>query len=130
MAQGYARATGCPGVVVVQAGYPAMNLVTPLVDAWMDSTPLVCLVVHQGDDLDGCRPRLSELARPIAKRSWIAPSAGELLDAMTAALREATTGRWRPVVVERPPPRSAATWAGRASPRTTVAGSSTSIAQL
>jgi acetolactate synthase I/II/III large subunit len=100
MAQGYARATGRPGVVVVQAGYPAMHLVTPLGDAWMDSTPLVCLVEHRGDELDEYRPRLAELAGPITKRSWIATDAGELRDAMIAALDEATTGRWRPVVVE------------------------------
>src|SRR3954453_19230260 len=43
MAQGYARASGRPGVVLATSGPGATNLVTPIADARMDSTPLVCI---------------------------------------------------------------------------------------
>src|SRR6188472_3562007 len=43
MAQGYARASGKVGVVFATSGPGATNLVTPIADAWSDSTPLVCI---------------------------------------------------------------------------------------
>src|SRR5665811_2513028 len=43
MAQGYAQATGRPGVAIVTSGPGATNIVTPLADAYMDSTPLVVI---------------------------------------------------------------------------------------
>src|ERR1044071_9161291 len=43
MAEGYARASGKVGVAVATSGPGATNLVTPIADAWMDSTPLVCI---------------------------------------------------------------------------------------
>jgi len=43
MAEGYARASGRPGVAIATSGPGATNLVTPIADAWMDSTPLVCI---------------------------------------------------------------------------------------
>src|SRR4029079_13154968 len=43
MAEGYARASGRAGVAVATSGPGATNLVTPIADAWMDSTPLVCI---------------------------------------------------------------------------------------
>ena len=43
MAQGYARASGRVGVAIATSGPGATNLVTPIADAWMDSTPLVCI---------------------------------------------------------------------------------------
>src|SRR4029450_9736178 len=42
MAEGYARASGKVGVAMATSGPGATNLVTPIADAWMDSTPLVC----------------------------------------------------------------------------------------
>jgi hypothetical protein len=43
MAEGYARASGRAGVAIATSGPGATNLVTPIADAWMDSTPLVCI---------------------------------------------------------------------------------------
>ena len=43
MAEGYARASGQVGVAIATSGPGATNLVTPIADAWMDSTPLVCI---------------------------------------------------------------------------------------
>src|SRR2546421_6293804 len=43
MAEGYARASGRVGVAIATSGPGATNLVTPIADAWMDSTPLVCI---------------------------------------------------------------------------------------
>jgi acetolactate synthase-1/2/3 large subunit len=43
MAEGYAQATGRPGVMMVTSGPSATNVVTPLADAYMDSTSLVCI---------------------------------------------------------------------------------------
>src|SRR5690606_15372836 len=42
-AEGYARASGRPGVCVATSGPGATNLVTPIADAWMDSTPLIAI---------------------------------------------------------------------------------------
>src|SRR3970282_602476 len=46
MAEGYARATGRVGVAIATSGPGATNLVTPIADAWLDSTPLVCLTAQ------------------------------------------------------------------------------------
>ncbi len=43
MAEGYAHATGLPGVAIVTSGPAATNMVTPLADAMLDSVPLVCI---------------------------------------------------------------------------------------
>ena len=43
MAEGYAHATGRPGVAMVTSGPAATNIVTPLADAYMDSVPMVCI---------------------------------------------------------------------------------------
>ncbi len=43
MAEGYARASGRVGVAIATSGPGATNLVTPIANAWMDSTPLVCI---------------------------------------------------------------------------------------
>ena len=43
MAEGYAHATGRPGVAMVTSGPGATNIVTPLADAYMDSVPMVCI---------------------------------------------------------------------------------------
>ena len=54
MAEGYAQATGKPGVAMVTSGPPATNIVTPLCDAYLDSIPMVVIT-------DKCLQRQSEL---------------------------------------------------------------------
>ena len=53
MAQGYARASGRVGVAFATSGPGATNLVTPIADAWMDSTPLVCVTGQVRSQLIG-----------------------------------------------------------------------------
>ena len=53
MAQGYARASGRVGVAIATSGPGATNLVTPIADAWMDSTPLVCITGQVRSSLIG-----------------------------------------------------------------------------
>src|SRR5262245_53318662 len=73
MAQGYARASGNTGVVLAFSRQGVTNLVTPVADAWMDSTPLVCIAamppVTAPADL---RRQWSarELMAPVVKGAW------------------------------------------------------------
>src|SRR5262249_31811392 len=53
MAEGYARASGRVGVAIATSGPGATNLVTPIADAWMDSTPLVCITGQVRSNLIG-----------------------------------------------------------------------------
>ena len=61
MAEGYAEATGRPGVAMVTSGPAATNIVTPLADAYMDSIPLVCIT---GSGHDGARSGPTPSRRP------------------------------------------------------------------
>ena len=80
MAEGYAHATGRPGVAMVTSGPAATNIVTPLCDAYMDSIPMV---VHHRP---GARPRRSAPTRsrsatpsasrmPVTKHNWLVTDA-------------------------------------------------------
>ena len=63
MAQGYARASGRVGVAIATSGPGATNLVTPIADAWMDSTPLVCITGQVRSTLIG-------IVIPVMSHSW------------------------------------------------------------
>src|SRR5271167_3310060 len=75
MAQGYARASGRPGVVFATSGPGATNLVTPIADAQMDSTPLVCITGQVRwtaigtDAFQECD--ITGITMPIVKHSWL-----------------------------------------------------------
>jgi acetolactate synthase-1/2/3 large subunit len=106
MAEAYARATGRPGVVFATSGPGATNLVTPIADAQMDSTPLVCVTGQVRADLIGTQAfqecDIVGVTRPLVKGSWLVRDPGELAETVRAAYRLATSGRPGPVLVDVP----------------------------
>jgi acetolactate synthase-1/2/3 large subunit len=106
MAEGYARASGRVGVAIATSGPGATNLVTPIADAWMDSTPLVCITGQVRSHLIGTDAfqecDITGLTIPIVKHSWLVKNAAELPAVMKAAFHVARTGRCGPVLVDVP----------------------------
>ena len=81
-AEGYARSTGLPGVVLVTSGPGATNMVTPLTDALMDSIPLVCITGQVPTHLIG-NDAFQEcdtvgITRPCTKHNWLVRDVNDL----------------------------------------------------
>ena len=106
MAQGYARASGRVGVAIATSGPGATNLVTPIADAWMDSTPLVCITGQVRSNLIGSDAfqecDITGITIPIVKHSWLVQDVEELPHVLKAAFHVARTGRCGPVLVDVP----------------------------
>jgi acetolactate synthase-1/2/3 large subunit len=106
MAEGYARASGRVGVAIATSGPGATNLVTPIADAWMDSTPLVCITGQVKSFLIGTDAfqecDITGITLPIVKHSWLVQDVNELPHVMKAAFHVASTGRCGPVLVDVP----------------------------
>ncbi|MGZ4383427.1 MAG: thiamine pyrophosphate-binding protein, partial [Gaiellaceae bacterium] len=104
MAEGYARASGRPGVAIATSGPGATNLVTPIADAWMDSTPIVCITGQVFSSLIGTdafqETDPTGITMPIVKHSWLIQDAEEIPQAIKSAFHVATTGRSGPVLVD------------------------------
>ncbi|MDI6027941.1 acetolactate synthase 3 large subunit [Corticibacterium sp. UT-5YL-CI-8] len=105
-AEGYARATGKPGVMLVTSGPGATNAVTPLQDALMDSIPLVCITGQVPTALIGS-DAFQEcdtvgITRPCTKHNWLVKDVNKLSAIIHEAFHVATTGRPGPVVVDIP----------------------------
>src|SRR5438552_4325729 len=105
-AEGYARSTGKPGVVLVTSGPGATNMVTPLTDALMDSIPVVCITGQVPTHLIG-NDAFQEcdtvgITRPCTKHNWLVKDVNELAATIHEAFHVATTGRPGPVVVDIP----------------------------
>jgi len=105
-AEGYARSTGKPGVVLVTSGPGATNAVTGLTDALMDSVPLVVLTGQVPTHLIGT-DAFQEcdtvgITRPCTKHNWLVKNVSELARVLHEAFEIATTGRPGPVVVDIP----------------------------
>jgi acetolactate synthase-1/2/3 large subunit len=105
-AEGYARSTGKPGVMLVTSGPGATNAVTPLQDALMDSIPLVCITGQVPTTLIGS-DAFQEcdtvgITRPCTKHNWLVRDVNELSRVIHQAFIVATTGRPGPVVVDIP----------------------------
>ncbi len=105
-AEGYARSTGKPGVVLVTSGPGATNAVTGLTDALMDSIPLVVLTGQVATHLIG-NDAFQEcdtvgITRPCTKHNWLVRDANDLARTIHEAFQIATTGRPGPVVVDIP----------------------------
>ena len=106
MAEGYAHVTGRPGVALVTSGPAATNLVTPLMDAFMDSIPMVAITgqvptaaigtdAFQECDTVG-------ITRSVTKHNELVMSADDLPRIIREAFHIATTGRPGPVLVDVP----------------------------
>lgn len=106
MAEGYARASGRVGVAFATSGPGATNLVTPIANAWMDSTPLVCVTGQVRRPLIGTDAfqecDITGITIPIVKHSWLVQDVEELPHVMKAAFHIARTGRCGPVLVDVP----------------------------
>ena len=104
MAEGYARASGRVGVAMATSGPGATNLVTPIADAWMDSTPLVCITGQVRSNLIGTdafqETDATGITMPIVKHSWLVQNVRELPQAMKDAFHVARSGRPGPVLVD------------------------------
>ena len=106
MAEGYALATGRPGVAMVTSGPGATNIVTPIANAHMDSTPLVVITgqvptANIGTDaFQECD--ITGITMGITKHNFLVTSADEIPRAVAAAFYIATTGRPGPVLIDVP----------------------------
>jgi acetolactate synthase I/II/III large subunit len=105
-AEGYARSTGKPGVVLVTSGPGATNSVTGLTDALMDSVPLVVITGQVATHLIG-NDAFQEcdtvgITRPCTKHNWLVRDVNDLARVIHEAFYIATTGRPGPVVVDIP----------------------------
>ncbi|OJU83905.1 MAG: acetolactate synthase, large subunit, biosynthetic type [Solirubrobacterales bacterium 70-9] len=106
MAEGYARATGRPGVVFATSGPGATNIVTPIANAQMDSTPLLCVTGQVRSDLIGTQAfqecDIVAVTRPLVKGSWLVREPAELAATVCEAYRLAAAGRPGPVLIDIP----------------------------
>jgi acetolactate synthase-1/2/3 large subunit len=123
-ADGYARASGRPGVCVATSGPGATNLVTGLATAHMDSTPVVAITGQVSRAMLG-RDAFQEtdiigITQPITKHSILVESVDDLADAVREAIAAATEGRPGPVLVDVPKDvqMGKTEWGGRAPGRT------------
>ena len=105
-AEGYARSTGRPGVVLVTSGPGATNAVTGLTDALMDSVPIVCLTGQVATHMIG-NDAFQEadtvgITRPCTKHNYLVKNVNDLARILHEAFYVATHGRPGPVVVDLP----------------------------
>ena len=130
-AEGYARSTGKPGVVLVTSGPGATNAVTGLTDALMDSIPMIVLsgqvpTFMIGNDAFQEADTVG-ITRPCTKHNWLVKDTARLAETIHQAFHVATHGRPGPVLVDIPkdvqfatagyvPPEKAST--GHYAPRT------------
>ena len=105
-AEGYARSTGKPGVVLVTSGPGATNMVTALTDAYMDSIPLVCITGQVPTHLIGTDAfqecDTTGITRPCTKHNWLVKDVNQIAETIHKAFRIATTGRPGPVLIDIP----------------------------
>ena len=105
-AEGYARSTGKPGVVLVTSGPGATNAVTGLTDALLDSIPLVVLTGQVPTFMIGSdafqEADTVGITRPCTKHNWLVKETDKLSDTLHHAFHVATTGRPGPVLIDIP----------------------------
>jgi len=105
-AQGYARTTGKPGVCMATSGPGALNLVTAIADARMDSVPLIALTGQVGTGVIGTdafqETPIVEVCRGITKHHYLVTDPADIARVMREAFHIATTGRPGPVLVDLP----------------------------
>ena len=101
MAEGYAKATGKPGVALVTSGPGMTNIVTPLVDAYMDSVPIVVFTGQVPTQLIG-NDAFQEadnvgISRPCTKYNFLVKDVNDLAEPIKEAINIAMPGRPGPV---------------------------------
>lgn len=105
-AEGYARATGKPGVVLVTSGPGATNAITGIADAWMDSIPMVVITGQVPTALIGTdafqEADTIGITRHCTKHNYLVKDPADLAATIKEAFQIATTGRPGPVVIDIP----------------------------
>ena len=105
-AEGYARSTGKPGVLLVTSGPGVTNAVTALTDAYMDSVPIVCISGQVPTHLIGTDAfqecDTTGITRPCTKHNWLVKDIKDLPKIIHKAFEVATTGRPGPVLIDIP----------------------------
>ncbi len=106
MAEGYAHATGRPGVAMVTSGPAATNIVTPLCDAYMDSVPMVVItgqVPYAAIGTDAFQEAdTTGITHAVTKHNFLITDAADIPRTIHEAFHIATTGRPGPVLVDIP----------------------------
>ena len=106
MADGYARATGKPGVVLVTSGPGATNCVTGLLTALMDSVPMIVLTGQTITSMLGKdafqEADVTGITYPVVKHSYLVKNAADIPRVMKEAFYIATSGRPGPVLIDLP----------------------------
>ena len=105
-ADGYARASGRVGVCTATSGPGAMNLVTGIANAYLDSIPLVAITWQVRSDLIGTdafqEADITGITLPIVKHSYLVKDPADLPRIVHEAFHIASTGRPGPVVIDIP----------------------------
>jgi acetolactate synthase I/II/III large subunit len=105
-AEGYAQATGRPGVAIVTSGPGATNIVTALADAYMDSIPLVVITGQVATAAIGTdafqEVDTTGITMSVTKHNWLVTDANDIPRIVKEAFHVATTGRPGPVVIDFP----------------------------
>ncbi len=121
-AEGYARSTGKPGVVLVTSGPGATNAVTGIADAYMDSIPLVIITGQVPTALIGTdafqEADTVGITRHCTKHNYLVQDPAKLAETVREAFRIATTGRPGPVLIDIPKDVQIALAEGRADDAT------------
>jgi acetolactate synthase-1/2/3 large subunit len=106
MADGYARATGRPGVCVTTSGPGATNLVTAIATAHMDSVPMIAITGQVRTNLIGNdafqEADMTGITRPITKHNFLVKDVADLARTVKEAFYIASTGRPGPVLIDLP----------------------------
>ena len=105
-ADGYARASGRPGVVIATSGPGSTNIVTGLATAYLDSVPIVAITGNVPCDLLGRdsfqEVNIVDITRTVTKKNRIVKDVTQLADAIRDAFRTAISGRPGPVLIDVP----------------------------
>ncbi len=106
MADGYARATGRPGVCIVTSGPAATNTVTGLATAYMDSVPMVCITGQVATTAIGSdafqEADVLGITRPVTKHNFLVKDVKDLARIVREAFYIATSGKTGPVLIDFP----------------------------
>lgn len=104
MAEGYARTTGHPGVVMLTSGSGASNSITGIANAYMDSVPIIVICGRESHG-DTASDQFDEtdmigVSRPVVKHSYVVHSSTDIPRVVQEAVFVATSGRPGPVVID------------------------------
>jgi acetolactate synthase I/II/III large subunit len=104
MADGFARATGRPGVAIATSGPGATNLLTGIATAMADSSPVVCITGQVSSHVLGTdafqEVDITGMAMPVTKHTWLVTDGARIVPTLRDAFRVATEGRPGPVLVD------------------------------